>query len=155
MIEPLLKRGQLVPNFTLPDSQGEPLRRSIYRGRQHLVLVFLPHPADWAAHDYLRDLAARHPEVRSAAGEVLAILPAAPAELAWLRRELGLPFPLLADADGDTTARFLPHDCHAGVFVVDRYGELYYGTTAADAVGLPPVGEVQEWLVAVDNQCVI
>ncbi|HEU4326606.1 MAG TPA: redoxin domain-containing protein [Roseiflexaceae bacterium] len=155
MIEPFLKRGQLVPNFTLPDSQGEPLRRSIYRGRQHLALVFLPNASDPAAHDYLRGLAARHAEIRAAAAEVLVILPAAPAELAWLRHELGLPFPLLSDANGETATRFLPQDAGVGLFVVDRYGELYYGITAPDVTGLPVTDEVPEWLAAVDNQCVI
>ncbi len=155
MIEPLLKRGQFVPNFTLPDSQGEPLRRSIYRGRQHLALVFLPDASDGAAQDYLRGLATRHAEIRAAAAEVLAILPAAPVDLALLRQEQGLPFPLLSDADGATAARFLPQDAHAGLFVVDRYGELYHGTAAPDAASLPPVAEVPEWLAAVDHQCVI
>lgn len=30
----------IAPDFELPDSQGNPVRLSDYRGRQHVVLVF-------------------------------------------------------------------------------------------------------------------
>lgn len=154
-MESLLRPGQLVPNFTLLDSQGEPLRRTIYRGRKHLLLVFLPALADEAGRAYLRALGDLYAEIRAAAGEVLAVLPAVPAELAELRRDLALPFPLLSDPDRAAAARYLPRGAQAGVFVVDRYGELYYGAPAPASAQLPAPGEILAWLSAVDHQCVI
>lgn len=154
-MEALLRPGQLVPNFTLLTSQGEPLRRTIYRGRKHLVLVFLPAAADEAGRAYLRALGDRYADIRAAAGEVLAILPASPAELAELRGDLALPFPLLSDPDRATGARFLPRGTQAGVFIIDRYGELYHGAPAATSAGLTDPGETLVWLNAVDHQCVV
>ena len=154
-MEALLRPGQLVPNFTLLDSQGEPLRRTIYRGRKHLVLAFLPAVADEAGRAYLRALADRYADIRAAAGEVLALLPASPDELAELRRDLALPFPLLSDPDGATGARFLPRGAQAGVFIVDRYGELYHGAPVRSSAELTAPDEILVWLNAVDHQCVI
>lgn len=154
-MESLLRPGQLVPNFTLLDSQGEPLRRTLYRGRKHLVLAFLPALADEAGRAYLRALDDLYADIRVAAGEVLAVLPAQPAELAELRQDLGLAYPLLSDPDRATAARYLPRGTQAGVFVVDRYGELYYGAPVPTSAQLPTPGEILAWLNAVDHQCVI
>jgi len=48
-MEPILRRGAVVPSFTLPDAEGWPVQRAQYRGRQHLLLVFLPSAADEGA----------------------------------------------------------------------------------------------------------
>jgi peroxiredoxin len=154
-MESILKRGQVVPSFTLPDSEGAPVRRTAYRDRRNLVLAFLPSAADDGARAYLRALADGYTGIRAETGEVLAILRDDQRSIAAARRELELPFPLLSDADGATTARFLPPKAHAGVFVTDRYGELYFAAPAADSATLPPIAELQEWLAAIDRQCAI
>lgn len=154
-MENLLKRGQVVPTFTLPDTTGKSIRRSAYRGKQHLVLAFLPSVQDDAARAYLRALAAAHPALLATSGEVLAIIRAEVTAIAAARHDLELPFPLLSDADGMVTQRFLPDSARAGVFVTDRYGELYYSAPAADATALPPISELHDWLTAIDNQCAI
>lgn len=154
-MESILRRGQVVPTFTLPDTDDRPVRRTAYRGKQHLVLVFLPDAEDEGARSYLRALADGHHSIGAASGEVLAILRGDPAAAAEARRDLELPFPLLVDADGAVTARFLPAGARAGAFVIDRYGELYYAAPAPDTATLPPIDELQSWLEAIDNQCAI
>lgn len=153
-MESLLKRGAVVPNFTLPDSEGTLVRRSAFRGKQHLALVFLPSVEDDLARSYLRALAEQHQEIRAAAGTVLAIIRSDEA-LAEAKYQLELPFALLSDSEGAVAARFLPAGADAGVFMVDRYGELYYGLPAANTHELPPADEVKTWIEAIDNQCVI
>src|SRR5439155_19646701 len=125
-MQPILKRGQVVPAFTLPDSAGRPVRRSDYRAKKHLILAFLPGAADDGARAYLRALADDYAAIHAASSEALAILRGQRRGAAEAQRDLELPFPLLADADGATTARFLPPAARAGVFVTDHYGELYY-----------------------------
>jgi peroxiredoxin len=154
-METLLKRGQVVPSFTLPDTTEQPIRRSAYRGKQHLVLVFLPRAHDDASRAYLRALADARPALLAASGEVLAIIRDDVPTTAATKHDLELQFPLLSDADGAVTQRFLPDNVRAGVFVTDRYGELYYSAPAADATALPPISELQDWLTAIDNQCAI
>lgn len=149
-----LKRGEVVPNFTLPDTAGEVVRRSAYRGRQHLILLFMRTIEEEAARTYLQAIAGMDAAIKAAAGAVLAVFCDSPATLAEAKQDLALPFHLLAD-DGTVTRRFVPPGAHAGAFVVDRYGELYCAGVAEDARGLPPASELQSWLEAVDNQCAI
>jgi peroxiredoxin len=152
-MESILRRGRVVPTFTLPDTAGAPVRRTTYRDKKNLVLVFLPSAEDDGARAYLRALAQGYEALRAETGEVLAILRGDRAALAEARRELALPYPLLHDADGAATARFLPPMARAGVFVTDRYGELYFAAPAADTTSLPPIAELQAWLEAIDRQC--
>jgi peroxiredoxin Q/BCP len=155
MMESILQPSQVVPTFTLPDTSGAPVRRTAYRDRKNLVLVFLPSAEDDGARAYLRALTEGYESFRAESGEVLAILRGDRAAIADVRRELALPFPLLHDADAAVTARFLPPAAGAGVFVTDRYGELYLAAPAADTAALPPTLEIQAWLEAIDRQCAI
>jgi peroxiredoxin len=152
-MESILRRGQVVPPFTLPDTAGVPVRRTAYRDKKNLVLAFLPDAEDEGGRVYLRALADGYTAFRTETGEVLAILRGDRAAIADAQRELELPFPLLHDSDGAVVARFLPPAARAGVFVTDRYGELYFAAPAADATALPPVAEIQAWLEAIDRQC--
>lgn len=151
-MELILTRGQVVPNFQLPNHDGYVVHRSAYRGKRHLVLVFLPAP-DQAALSYLRDLALAYADLHSAGGEVLVIVREHQDGLSELKGSLNLPFVLLSDGNGAVTAKFIPATARSGVFLTDRYGELYYSAAAADAAGLPPVSELQSWLEAINNQC--
>ena len=71
------------------------------------------------------------------------------------KTKLDLPFPLLIDADGDVAARFMPPAARAAIFMTDRYGELYYSSAVATAAELPPIGELHDWVTAIDHQCAI
>ena len=152
-MESILQRGQVVPTFTLPDTTGTPVRRTAYRDRKNLVLAFLPNAEDDGARAYLRALAQGYESLRAETGEVLAIMRGDRVAIAEAQRELGLPFPLLHDADGAVSARFLPPKARAGVFVTDRYGELYFAAPTTDTATLPPISEIQAWLEAIDRQC--
>jgi peroxiredoxin len=154
-MESILRRGQVVPTFTLPNTEGAPIRRTAYRGTKNLVLAFLPGAEDEGVRAYLRALADAYPNIQAETGEVLAIVRDTEAAIAEARHELRLPFPLLADADGAATARFLQPASPAGVFVTDRYGELYFAAPTADTYSLPPLAEIKAWLEAIDRQCAI
>ncbi len=153
-METALKRGEVVPNFTLPNTAGEPVRRSAYRGKQHLVLLFMRTVEEDSARAYLQAMANTCAAIQAASGDVLAVFRDSREMLAEAKKELALPFQLLAD-DGTATRRFVPSEMNAGAFVIDRYGELYFSGIAEDARGLPPASELQSWLEAVDNQCSI
>lgn len=42
MADPLLREGELAPDFELPDQSGTPVRLSSFRGRRAVVLYFYP-----------------------------------------------------------------------------------------------------------------
>lgn len=152
-MESILKRGEVVPNFTLPNADGQPVRRSAFRGKQHLVLLFLASGEEEFARGYLQALGRAHPAVQAAGGEVLVITHDQPSVLTATQQDLDLPFHLLSDVDGAAWQRFLPPEAQAGGFVMDRYGELYFSAPTASVRDLPPANEFVEWLEAVDNQC--
>jgi peroxiredoxin len=154
-MESLVQPGQIIPTFTLPDSEGRPLRRTIYRGQKHLVLVFLPSPEDQSGRVYLQALADSYGVVRAASATVLAVVRGGGTSARAFKTELDLPFPLLLDADGGVAARFMPSAARAAVFVTDRYGELYHSRAVATTAELPPIGELHDWVTAIDNQCAI
>lgn len=149
-MEAILQPGQIVPSFTLPDAQGRPVRRNDYRGKRHVALVFLPSGADYGAWAYLRALTASYAAFAAAGSEVLAVL-REDTTAAWGVSKP--PFPILIDANGKTAARFLPIPARAGIFVTDRYGELYFSALTAGADTLPPVADLLAWMEAIDNQC--
>jgi peroxiredoxin len=151
-VESILKRGQVVPAFTLPDTTRVPVRRTAYRDKKNLILLFLPNADDDGARAYLRALADSYEAIRAETGEVLAILRGDPSAIAEAKRELNLPFPLLADTAGTVTTRFLPPAALAGAFVTDRYGELYFAAPTATTT-LPPIAALLGWLEAIDRQC--
>jgi len=153
-METTLKRGEVVPNFTLPNTSGENVRRSAYRGRLHLALLFLPAIEEESARTYLQGMTNIYDTIKAASGEVLAIVHNNSVDLAEAKEDLALPFQLLSD-DGTITGRFVPSPARAGVFIIDRYGELYFSAIAENAHDLPPPSELQSWLEAVDNQCSI
>ena len=148
---PILQRGDIIPIFTLPDNTGHLVSRTSYRGRKHLVLLCLADPM--AAEHYLGELARVADTISAASGALLVI--AQGSDNAVHRDRPPFPFPLLSDGNGATVARFLSPEVCNGLFVTDRYGELYYQALADSVDDLPRVSEIVDWVEAIDNQCSI
>ncbi|GAB4426454.1 MAG: hypothetical protein OHK0015_07390 [Chloroflexi bacterium OHK40] len=150
---PRLEPGAVAPNFTLPSVSGGEVRRSSYRARRHLALLFLP-CVDLPARSYLEHLKEQYQAIRAADGEVLAVCTDPGAHADGLRAALDLPFPLLLDPRGEAARRFLPDGAVIGVFILDRYAVLRAQWTLT-APPLPPVDAIINWLTAIDHQCVL
>lgn len=97
-----------IPTLALPDRTGRTVSTWEYKQTHPLVLVF------GADSPLLADFAAHHHEYRAANAEVIAVVPSAPPERA--------PFPVLIDADGSATARYV--DRTPIVLVTDAFGVL-------------------------------
>lgn len=150
---PRLEVGKPAPNFTLQAVSGSAVRRSAYRARKHLALLFLPF-VDLPAREYLEALRDCYSEIGQADGEVLAVVTDPGANAEGLRAALDVPFPLLLDPDSAVAARYLPDGAVMGLFILDRYATLRAQWTLT-APPLPPVQEIIDWLNAVDRQCVL
>ena len=96
--EQRLQPGDMAPDFTLPDADGNPVSLSSFRGRRVIVYFY---PAAMTPgctkeaqgfRDNLADLAA-------SGVDVLGISPDEPSKLAKFRERDALTFPLLSDAD--------------------------------------------------------
>ncbi len=149
-IEPKMRAGRMVPTFVLPSTGGGTSGPGAYRSRYNLVLVFIE--SSPGAETYLSDLAKACVEIQEEQGRVLAVVRVNLSEAREIHARLGLPFPLLADEDGQVTARMLGA-AKCGLCVADRFGEAVCLETAGSPQGLPPSSEALHWLIFIQAQC--
>ena len=114
-----LKLGEQAPDLDLLDEAGRPVALSSQAaGRPLLVLVFRG-PDDEAGLRLLRDYRDLTLAFRRAGVNLCGIAVADPSSLAYMRRERGLAFPLLADPDGSALSRWQMADQN-GLVLLDR-----------------------------------
>jgi thioredoxin-dependent peroxiredoxin len=93
-----LSTGDVAPDFTLPDADGNPVSLASYRGTRTVVYFYpaaMTPGCTTQACDFRDSLAA----LQTAGVAVLGVSPDSPAELAKFRERDLLNFPLLADED--------------------------------------------------------
>lgn len=116
----MLKEGDLAPDFTLPDQEGNPITLSHLRGRT-VVLFFYPRadtPGCTVEACGFRDMAERF---RERGVELLGISTDPPKAQAKFAEKYGLPMRLLADTEHKVAELY-------GVWVEKkRYGRSYMG----------------------------
>lgn len=122
MTEQRLVAGDPAPDFTLPDSDGEMVSLSGYRGRR-VVVYFYPAAMTPGCTKQACDFRDSLSALAAAGIAVLGISPDAPAKLGRFRDAEGLNFPLLSDAD------------HAVMRAYAAYGEKSsYGRTTVGVI---------------------
>ena len=146
-------RGQLLPDFVLTSSEGEPTQISDYRGRSNLVLAL----ADEPDGGYLGEMARRHAEFLEEEAKVAAIFQCSWKRARLIKDQQQLPFLVLADGDG-TVYRSLGALTPAGklapaVYITDRFGETFAAYRTADGQPVPSTDELLEWLRFINRQC--
>ena len=150
---PAPRPGEMLPGFSLPSSRGVPLGPATYKRHRNLALVFTHGEGCARCAESLRAFAASASGFVEEDSEVLVVAPV-PAERAKpLAERLGLPFPVLADADGAIHARYGVPDGSA-VFVADRYGEIRETWIAGAEHDPSPLPEdVLGWLRLIELEC--
>jgi len=93
-----LSAGDPAPDFTLPDSEGNQVSLSDFRGRS-VVVYFYPAAATPGCTKQACDFRDNLAELGEAGYAVLGISPDKQAKLAKFVADEGLTFPLLSDAD--------------------------------------------------------
>lgn len=149
--KPLLKIGRKTPFFTLPSTGGGVGGPGFLRSKYDMVLLFLDSSPD--AERYLSAFSNVYSEVLALKARVLGIVRAPLEEAKALQSRLGLPFPLLADESGATTARMLGDSGKVALCVADRYGQVYSLDPAPSPAQLPPPQSAIEWLEFIEIQC--
>lgn len=98
MTEQRLSPGDPAPDFTLPDSQGNPVSLSGYRGK-HVVVYFYPAASTPGCTKQACDFRDNLAELNGAGYQVLGISPDKPEKLVKFIEAEKLTFPLLSDPD--------------------------------------------------------
>ncbi len=140
-----------LPDFWLPSSSGETVRLSDYRHRVPVALILLP-DEDAAGREILRAFAAHYEEYRAWPAEVLAVIAGTQAQASHLAEELGLPFPVLADAEGDVWRKHIG-ERRPALLILDRYNALHHIQVAAVAADLMSPTEALEWIRHAEMAC--
>ena len=147
MTEQRLAPGDVAPDFTLPDADGNPVSLSSFRGQQ-VIAYFYPAAMTPGCTKEACDFRDNLAGLAKADTAVLGISPDAPAKLAKFREKEGLTFPLLSDPDhavheayGAYGEKMLYGRKSTGVirstFVIDADGKVaqaYYGVKATGHV---------------------
>jgi thioredoxin-dependent peroxiredoxin len=95
-----LAPGDLAPDFTLPDADGNQVSLSALRGQQ-VIIYFYPAAMTPGCTKQACDFRDSRSDLSDAGFTVLGISPDAPAKLAKFRDKEGLTFPLLSDPGRD------------------------------------------------------
>jgi thioredoxin-dependent peroxiredoxin len=91
-----LAPGDLAPDFTLPDDEGNQVSLSALRGQQ-VIIYFYPAAMTPGCTKQACDFRDSKSDLSGAGFTVLGISPDSPAKLAKFREKEGLTFPLLSD----------------------------------------------------------
>lgn len=106
MIEtPRLRPGDIAPDFTLPDADGNPVRLASLRGRK-VVVYFYPAAMTPGCTKQAADFRDSLDEFERAGYTVVGISPDAPDKLAKFREAERLTFPLLSDTERQVMAQW-------------------------------------------------
>jgi peroxiredoxin Q/BCP len=95
-----LSEGDVAPEFRLPDSEGNDVSLSDFRGR-HVVVYFYPAAGTPGCTKQACDFRDNLAELNDAGFAVVGISPDKPAKLAKFVADEGLTFPLLSDESRD------------------------------------------------------
>ena len=141
-VEQMIDAGEMLPQFRLPAAGGRVVQLWDYKQHKQLILLALHAPECPDCRQLLKTFAAYYPAFREEETEILALFPAPLAAVEQAQQELHLPFPLLANEQGEVLRRFASWDEAGGppqptLLVADRFGALYARYTARTADKLP------------------
>ena len=152
----LLRNRQLVPPLTIHTPDGRTVRAWDYKQKKNLVIAFLD--TDCApCEEFLRALVASAAALREKEAIALIVFLEQPAR----RVTDSLPSGIIVGTDmpGNSARAFLGEDAFAsrgfvrgGVFVTDRYGELF-AQWAIDRHKFPAIAEIFAALDHVEMAC--
>ncbi|MBD2260014.1 redoxin domain-containing protein [Pseudanabaena sp. FACHB-2040] len=152
-----LNPRDLIPPFELPAvNRSGAVQSWQYKQRKHLVIFFFPGLSCPACCQLLLDFARQYSRYQSVETEILAISSGSLERLQDWLAQAPVPFPVLHDGEGRVLRRYIgpvEEPLPVGLFVCDRFGELYTQTIAADANDLPSEPEIRDWAGFIDMRC--
>ncbi|TFF95370.1 redoxin domain-containing protein [Candidatus Thorarchaeota archaeon] len=129
-----LNAGDEAPDFSLPDSEGNEVALSDYRGEKNVLVVLHPGDANTKCKDHFKYYEQHLDEFERLDTQVIGInMDSVEANREWIDEIGDIGYPILADYSplGDVTLKydcFVPKEGYGkrAVFVVDKDGMLRY-----------------------------
>ena len=134
----VLEIGDVAPDFTLPDQNGDPVTLSTLRGRS-VVLYFYPKADTPGCTTQACGVRDHRADYETAGAVVLGVSPDVQRKIARFDAKFGLGFPLLGDEDHSVAEAY-------GVWVTkSMYGREYKGNERTTFV-ISPEGTIEHML---------
>jgi len=153
----MLPLRQLLPPLTLRTTAGSVVRAWDFKQKKNLVIAFL-HAGCARCEEYVRCLADGAAELAERNAVALVVLAEAPSGA--LAEALPPAILLGAELSGRAARAYLGEEAissngreRVGVFVADRYGELFAQWVAASEEGLPAFAELRRRLTQIEIDC--
>ena len=153
----VLKTRQIIPPLTARTPTGQIVQAWDYKQKKNLLIAFL-HAGCRRCEEFLARLSERAADLAERGAVALAIFAESPS--AALAESLAAQVVIAADVSGRSQRAYLGADAFGpagqklvGVFVTDRYGELYAQWVAASEDGLPGLEDVLGWLGQIQVTC--
>lgn len=135
-----LKSGQHLPDYGLPASTGQTLTTDSFRGKMPVVFVFLSDLESDVNVSLLEDLNEHLSDFGSERSQILGVVKEAARTVRSRTDEMGIRFPILADAAGEMSREFGVGFAEEGeqpvIVIADREGRLVRGFDPAPVEGL-------------------
>lgn len=145
-----LDYGALAPQFSLISTDGQPVTRGQYRGKQGLVLVFFLPTSE--CQEFLRAIGSDEAEYRELGTQIVGIGRAERETLMPLANRLKMC--LLADPQGEAWRAYTGTDSPGyAVFVLDTYGGVEEQKVAETLAELPRAATILEWTRGAQFKC--
>lgn len=146
-------KGQMLPEVRLLAPDGRPVPLSRYRHARNLILAFLGPRGAFLRSPLVPSLKREYAAIQEAAAEVLVVLNGPPEDAAAAEAALRLPFPLLADPDGDAHKRFGALGDGPAIYVADRFGEIHFAAHPTTPGDVPSALDLLGWLNYIELLC--
>jgi peroxiredoxin len=153
----MLPLGQLLPPLTLRTTAGSVVRAWDFKQKRNLVIAFL-HAGCARCEEFMRRLADGAAELAERNAVALIVLPETPS--AAFAETLPPAILLGAELSGHAARAYLGEEAFSsnglervGVFVADRYGELFAQWVVASEEGLPAFAELRRRLAQMEIAC--
>jgi len=151
----MLTLRQLIPPLTARTAAGEVVRAWDYKQKKSLLIAFL-HADCPQCKNFPARLASRAADLLELDSVALVVFLEPPRSVV----EAPPPVILASETTGRAAQEYLGKDAfgpqglaRVGLFVADRYGELFAQWEARDADGLPAIAEALKWLAHTQILC--
>lgn len=126
---PEVKVGDMAPDFTLPNQDGNPVTLSSFRGKSDVVLAFYVFAFSGACESELQNYQSKLAVLETAGAQVLGVSMDSPYANKAFATQIAVTFPLLSDRNKEVITRYgvyNPKDNTArrATFLIDTSGHI-------------------------------
>jgi len=161
MHDKTLTVGGIIPSFQLQAANRNIAISPWHYKQRYNLVIFLFHQATCnACRKLLLSLSEHYQTYRALEAEILAISTCQQLDGIKSLQEFAahhtIPYPILWDQQGQVSEAYLKEKTNpslVGVFICDRFGELYMQSVANEADELPDEREIKSWVEFIDMRC--